>query len=481
MAFMKAQARKARQVGSVLLLGSALFAGGALLIAGPGDETSGDVARTPVSDAEFVSFQPFEAVMCPLPGQAALPYSRSPFMVGQQDENVAPPSPAADPATQVDRAPLHFIKDPYPAWSSIAVNPENDMVVLTDENLHRVVEYGRLDNTPADLEMTEPRRIIGGDQTATEMMCGVYIDPETLDVFVTNNDTVNWLPVFGREARGNVTPDRKLATPHRTWGIAADEIRQELYMTIQSPSAVVVYSKSAEGASEPLRFLEGDATRLADARGLAVDTVNNVFVVGNHGHRVFYGGDAISSMAGTWTEWIQGNGFPVQTGLRMLPRRPRAELGARFEMPSINIYALGASGNTAPLRVIQGPRTRLNWPGHVAVHEERGEIFVANDAADEILVFRLSDSGNVAPTRVLKGPDTGIFAPTGLALDRVNDELWVANMGNYAATVYPLTADGDVAPLRTIRGGPAGQTGLMIGNPGAVGYDTMRDEILVPN
>ena len=150
-------------------------------------------------------------------------------------------------------------------------------------------------------------------------------------------------------------------------------------------------------------------------------------------------------------------------------------------MPSINIYALGAAGNTAPLRVIQGSQTRLNWPGHVAVHEERGEIFVANDAADEILVFKLSDSGNVAPTRVLKGPDTGIFAPTGLALDRVNDELWVANMGNYAATVYPLTADGDVAPLRTIRGGPEGLTGQMIGNPGAVGYDTKRQQILVPN
>ena len=478
MAHIKAQAKR---VGSVLLLGSALFAGGALLMAGPGDEASGDAARTPVSDAEFVSFQPFEPVMCPLPGRAALPYSRAPFAAGQQDSQVAPAGPEPDPATQVDRAPLRFIKDPYPAWSAIAVNPENDMVVLTDENLHRVVEYGRLDNTPADLEMTEPRRIIGGDQTNTEMMCGVYIDPETLDVFVTNNDTVNWLPVFGREARGNVTPDRKLATPHRTWGIAADEIRQELYMTIQSPSAVVVYSKSAEGANAPLRFLEGDATRLADARGLAVDTVNNLIVVGNHGHRLFYGGDAISSMAGTWQEWIQGNGFPEQTGLRQLPRRPRPELGGRFEMPSINIYALGAAGNTAPLRVIQGSQTRLNWPGHVAVHEERGEIFVANDAADEILVFKLSDSGNVAPTRVLKGPDTGIFAPTGLALDRVNDELWVANMGNYAATVYPLTADGDVAPLRTIRGGPAGQTGLMIGNPGAVGYDTMRQEILVPN
>ena len=106
---------------------------------------------------------------------------------------------------------------------------------------------------------------------------------------------------------------------------------------------------------------------------------------------------------------------------------------------------------------------------------------MANDAGDAVLVFRLTDDGNVAPTRVLEGPATGIFAPTGLALDRVNNELWVANMGNYAATVYPITANGDVEPLRTIRGGPAGQTGLMIGNPGAVGYDTMRDEILVPN
>jgi DNA-binding beta-propeller fold protein YncE len=149
--------------------------------------------------------------------------------------------------------------------------------------------------------------------------------------------------------------------------------------------------------------------------------------------------------------------------------------------PSINIYGLGASGNAAPLRVIKGPRTRLNWPGHVAVHEKRGEIFVANDAGDSVLVFKLSDNGDVAPTRVLEGPRTNIFAPTGVALDRANDELWVANMGNYAATVYPLTASGDTPPIRTIRGGPAGRTGLMIGNPGAVGYDTKREEILVPN
>jgi len=54
-------------------------------------------------------------------------------------------------------------------------------------------------------------------------------------------------------------------------------------------------------------------------------------------------------------------------------------------------------------------------------------------------------------------------------------------MGNFAATVFPITADGDVAPSRVIRGGPADQIGLMIGNPGAIGYDSKRQQILVPN
>ncbi len=71
-------------------------------------------------------------------------------------------------AGNVDKKPLRFIKDPNPAWSSIAVNPENGMVVMTDENLYRIVEYSRLDNTPPTARLTEPKRVIGGDQTRTE-------------------------------------------------------------------------------------------------------------------------------------------------------------------------------------------------------------------------------------------------------------------------------------------------------------------------
>jgi DNA-binding beta-propeller fold protein YncE len=155
--------------------------------------------------------------------------------------------------------------------------------------------------------------------------------------------------------------------------------------------------------------------------------------------------------------------------------------GGWFDFPSITIHARGASGNTAPLRVIKGARTQLNWPSHVAIHEGRGEIFVANDADDSVLVFKITDRGDVPPTRVIKGARTRIKNPTGVNVDPINNELWVASMGNYTAAVFPITANGDVAPVRQIRGGPATGEALMIGNPGAVGYDSKRQEILVPN
>jgi DNA-binding beta-propeller fold protein YncE len=426
------------------------------------------------------------SAVCAAPPQAAFAEAAALGQAGQARASQAPAAPehiVGGPGTayqartrsgQINRKAARYIKDPYAAWSSIAVNAENDMVVLTDENLFRIVEYSRRDNTPRGAPLTAPRRVIGGDQTRTEMMCGAYIDPKTLEVYVTNNDTQNWMPVFSREARGNATPDRLLATPHRTWGIAADEMRQELYLTIQNPSAVVVYRKGAANFEAPVRFLEGDATELADPHGIALDMKNDLMVITNHGHRQFYGGAAVSTLREPWEQWIA-----APNNLNGLPRRYLP--GGRFDPPSINIYARGAMGNAAPLRVIKGSRTQLNWPSHVAVHEGRGEIFVANDAEDSVLVFRITDSGDVAPTRVIKGARTDIKNPTGVTVDEKNGELWVASMGNYAVTVFPIAAGGNAAPLRTIRGGPANTPALMIGNPGAVGYDSKRQEILVPN
>jgi DNA-binding beta-propeller fold protein YncE len=120
----------------------------------------------------------------------------------------------------------------------------------------------------------------------------------------------------------------------------------------------------------------------------------------------------------------------------------------------------------------------LNWPAALAVDSDRGELYVANDPADSVLVFKADANGDVAPIRVLAGPKSGIKNPTGLAVDSKNQELWVTNLSNHNATVYKLTASGDTAPLRVIRGAREGTGTPTIINVRLV-YDTKRDELLV--
>ena len=350
----------------------------------------------------------------------------------------------------IERAPSRFIKDPNPSFSAVAVDSDSNMLVVSDENLFRIMEFDRRTNTPPQARLTEPKRVIAGINTQAEMICGVYIDPKTKEIYALNGDTQNWMPIFSPDARGNVAPSRALNIPGHPFQMAADEEAQLLYMTIQSDSQISVYRKQATGGEKPVRTIEGNDTHLQDPHGIALDTKNRVMFISNFGNVDMRAGGGVGRHG-------------------------------KFEPPSITVYSMDASGNAKPVRIIHGPNTRLNWPAHMAYSEERQELFVANDADNSILVFRGSDQGDVAPTRMIKGPKTGIKNPPGIALDAKFGELYVANMGTPSIAVFPVTASGDVTPTRVIRGGPKDAVGLMIGNPGAVGYDTKRDQILVPN
>ena len=50
-----------------------------------------------------------------------------------------------------------------------------------------------------------------------------------------------------------------------------------------------------------------------------------------------------------------------------------------------------------PLRIIQGPKTQLDWPGAMSVDPETGDLYVANDMGQSIIVFHGNDQGDVAP------------------------------------------------------------------------------------
>ena len=189
---------------------------------------------------------------------------------------------------EIDKAPIRVIEDDSPTFAAVAVDSQHDEIILQDENLFQILVYDRTANTPPTATLTEPKRILGGRQTKIEFNCGLYVDPMTGDIYSVNNDTMDTMVVFERGLEGNVPPSRALHTPHGTYGIAVDEIHQELFLTIEHDSAFVAYRKEAAGEEPPLRLVQGDRTKLADPHGIVVDSENDWLFIANHGstHRV---------------------------------------------------------------------------------------------------------------------------------------------------------------------------------------------------
>ena len=358
----------------------------------------------------------------------------------------APPVHAAS-TSEVTRQPVRHILDTDPIYSSVAVDTRSNEVYLQDTNTWSIRVFNRSDNTPAGAPRTEPKRIIGGPKTDIQFNSCVYVDPDNGDVYSAENDIGDAVVVFSHDAQGNVEPARKLKVTHRANSIAVDNENNELFLSVQYPPQVAVYSKTASGNDKPIRLLQGKSTRLSDSHGLAIDTKKKLLYVNNWGNISDY------QTAGT----------------------------GKFEPASIAVFRLNANGDTDPLRVIQGSKTQLDWPGSMAVDPDTGDLYVANDMGQSILVFHGTEEGNAKPHRVIKGRKTGLSYPTSVVVDTKNKELWASNLGNSSATVYPLNANGDAPPLRTIRSAPQDKQSLRFGKTQAVAYDSQRQQVLVPN
>jgi DNA-binding beta-propeller fold protein YncE len=345
------------------------------------------------------------------------------------------------------RPPVRDILDTAPIYTSVAVDPKSNEAFLQDSNTWSIRVFGRLDNVLPSDPPDSPRRVIVGPKTEIEFDSDVFVDPPTGEVYSVENDIGNDIVVFDHDANGDVKPIRKLYVTHRAYAMDIDQAKDDLYVSVEYPPQVQVYRKEAAGHEQPRRLIKGPKTLLSDDHGLVIDTKRNLLFVDN---------------------WGRSSDFDVPgTG--------------HFDIPSITVYPLDADGDTAPLRVIKGLKTQMNWPAGMALDPDTGELYVANDMGQSIIVFHETDEGDVSPFRVIKGEDTGLQFPTGVFVDKQNKELWATNLGNSSATVYPLSANGDVAPVRLIRSAAADKKSLRFGKTQAVAYDSKREQILVPN
>jgi len=134
---------------------------------------------------------------------------------------------------------------------------------------------------------------------------------------------------------------------------------------------------------------------------------------------------------------------------------------------AILVFRRDVGGNVAPIRIIHGPKTKLSYPWRVMVDVKNDLLVVLNARAPKgILIFRRTDEGNVAPQAFISGPNTGMKSaykdagPGGMALYPEGKKIFVAVTGDLRRDgpspgfvgVWKYTDDGDVAPWAVIKG-----------------------------
>lgn len=376
----------------------------------------------------------------------------------------------------LDRAPVRVIWDQNPVMAGIAIDPQRDEVFITNDNESGGVSVAVYPaQFPPTDKVMEPRRRIAGPKAHLGLPCGVAISPEFNEMYTASGDgqDVNIFPLM---ANGDAPPARLLEVPHASGGIYLDAKNDELYITTEHVNKLSIYRRTAQGQDDPVRFIQGPSTELADPHGIYVDDDKNEILVTNHGN---------------WRKTEPGEGY-AQWGDGKLARvrgsqshpgivEPLAPSTGKFMPSSITVYPRTAQGDVAPLRTIQGSRTQMNVPLGIARDPMSGQIVVANSGGDSVLFFDGNANGDVAPVRVLKGSSANLKGPTGVLIDAKRNELWVTNWDNHKTSVFSRTADGNVAPLRVIRNAPDGTPFATLGRPAGAAYDSKRKEILTPN
>jgi len=172
-------------------------------------------------------------------------------------------------------------------------------------------------------------------------------------------------------------------------------------------NTLFLWSPSLNGNAKPSQILSGDATKLDNPRGLAFDKARELYAL--------------------------NDGYPNH--------RP----------DTVTIYARNASGNTAPIRMIDGFDTQIEQPTAMAVSGEMIYVFnqgIPFETRPHVTAYETSQTGDVPPTISISGENTQLSKAEGLAVDAAG--FIYVNNGVNQILVFAPGATGDAAPVQVI-------------------------------
>ena len=259
---------------------------------------------------------------------------------------------------------------------------------------------------------------------------------------------------------------------------------------------VLRYDDSAQGAAAPTGVfytnLGGGGDVLHSAASMTFEPLENVVYAADfYGQAIrVYPASASGNAVALRTLNPPQLGQPIQIAISML----HGELIA-VTSGGIQTYLRTESGSAAfPQRILPlsitsaGSRTRLNNPGGIILRTKSDEIAVpdygvapGNAYFGVVLFFPRGVTGNSAPLRTIEGPQTLLgIAAFGITLDRTHDEILVLSQDSsqypyvYRISTFAGSASGNTAPLRSISG-----SNTLLGDIHAISYDDAAELLYV--
>ena len=146
------------------------------------------------------------------------------------------------------------------------------------------------------------------------------------------------------------------------WGVALDLKNDEVAVTVEHINQVEIYRREAKDKEKPLRIIQGPNTGMSDPHGIAIDAEHDELFVANHTsyHEVGTGEADPNAVSAAFA---RGEEAPQGVRERIDPRVSKG----KFVQPSIRTYSRTAKGDVTPVRVIEGPKTRLDLPMKIVV------------------------------------------------------------------------------------------------------------------
>jgi hypothetical protein len=216
------------------------------------------------------------------------------------------------PIRDIIGAPYHYPK-------GIAVDPINGDLYVAKANSSAIFFYA-----PSANGNVPPIGRIQGSQTGLDEPYGVALDASG-NIYVANVGNTS-VTVYAAGSTGNVAPTRTIAGtrtaldgPHQLALDSSSNIYVANSAYDSGKGSLTVYAAGANGNVAPIETIEGSATKLDGANGIALDGSNNIYAANG------------------------GNN-------------------------SITVYAAGSNGNAAPINTIDGANTGLDDPQGIVIH-----------------------------------------------------------------------------------------------------------------